>query len=136
MHFLKLHLSCLTSGVTRLIGPCAGYPREPPHASAQLHVLVGGVEAPQAVLRVGRHPLQGLPAEDDAGTAHAEILVGLQGQKTELLAVAAPSLANKPGFLAVYRPEELLQPVGPDVDVVVGPQEPKRPNSLFFFEGR
>lgn len=107
-----------------LVGPDTLHARKPPHAASHLHVLVRGVHLPQALADVGHHPPQHLPAHDHSWPPHAEVLTRLQSQLPHLLCSAQAGLPQEQGLAAVQAPEEVLQFVPFDVNVVVGPHEP------------
>lgn len=107
-----------------LVGPDALHAGETSHAAAHLHILVRGVHLLQALADVGHHPAQHLPAHDDARAAHAEVLPGLQRQLAQFVAGAHARLAQKDGLAAVQTPQEALQLLALDVDVIVGSHEP------------
>jgi len=85
---------------------------------------VRGKQVLQAVFDVWHHPGQGLAAHDNARTTHAEVLVILEAEQTELLLVPPASLSDEHRFAAVDGPEQRGQPVGTHVHVVVGPHKP------------
>lgn len=107
-----------------LVGPDTLHPREPPHASPHFHVLVRGVHLPQALANVGHHPPQHLPAHDHSWPPHAEVLAWFQCQLPHLLCGAEAGLPQEQGLAAVQAPEEVLQFVPFDVNVVVSPHKP------------
>jgi len=88
---------------------------------------VGAVEVLQAAGDVGGHSAQGLAAKDHPRAAHAEVLVELQGQQAELLAVALARLADELRLGAVDGAQETLQLGRLHVDIVVRPDEPLEP---------
>jgi len=113
-----------TIGIAHLVVPSAGYAGElldtPPH----LDVLVGAVEVLQAAGYVWRHAAQSLTAEDHPRSAHAKVLVELEGQQAELLAIALARLADELRLGAVDGAQKALQFVRLHVDIVVRPDEP------------
>lgn len=82
------------------------------------------VEVLQAGRDVRGHPAQRLAAEDHPGSAHAEVLVELEGQQAELLGVALAGLADELRLRAVNGAQKALQLVRLHVDIVVGADEP------------
>lgn len=85
---------------------------------------MGGVHLLQALSDVGHHPPENLSTHDDPGTAHTEVLTGLQSQFAQLVPGPHPSLSQEDGLAAVEAPQEALQLLALDVDVVVRPHEP------------
>lgn len=85
---------------------------------------MGGVHLSQALANVGHHSPQDLPAHDHSGSPHAEVLARLQRQLPHLLRGAQAGLSKKEGLAAVQTPQEVLQFVPFDVNVVIGSHKP------------
>lgn len=109
---------------THIVGPGAGYVGEPLDAAADLHVLVSREEVLKTSLDVRSYPRQSLSAQDHAGSSHAEVLVVLEAQQSELLLVTTPRLPQEVRFPRVQGSQEELQLVRFDVDVVICAEEP------------
>ena len=85
-----------------LVGPCTRDAGEFLDATTQLHVLVGGVKILKTRLDVRSNSCQGLPAQQDPWTPHAEILVVFQAQQTKLFLIASSCLPDELRLPAVH----------------------------------
>lgn len=107
-----------------LIAPSTGDPSVLFHASTQLDVLVRGVQMTQTVFDVRYNPPQRLPGQYHSRPTHAEVLVVLQRQQSELFRIPSAGLSDVHRPSGIDGPQERLQPICPYVYVVVCPQEP------------
>ena len=109
---------------TYLIVPCARDVRQLFQASTDFDIVVDGLQIVEAVADILAERLESSARHDDTNTAHAKVVVVIEAKKAEILGISLAGLANKQRLAGVQRAQELLQPVGLDVDVVVGTNEP------------
>lgn len=120
----KLSFSHCKDFCSYLIRPDTLHACEPPDTSSHLHVLMSGVHFPQTLANVWHHSAKHLPAHDHTRPPHAEVLTRLQSQFPHFFCGAQACLPQKERLAAIQTPQEALQTLSFDVNVIVCPHKP------------